>query len=58
MKWVLIMFMASSNDYRAGNAGLDVGFESQRQCELAGKSLAKQAHERGGKVLTWGCFER
>ena len=56
--YVLILFLATSSSYHAGAAGITQEFSSYKTCEIAGKSLVVDAHEKMNTVLTWGCFPK
>lgn len=56
--FILIIFMATSSYGKSGAAGISQEFGTEAACNLAGQSLAKDAHTRGNYVLTWGCFKK
>jgi hypothetical protein len=57
MHYILILFMATQSS-QTGGAGISAEFSSKENCEVAGKALAKSAHERRNYVLTYGCFAK
>lgn len=56
MKFILIIFMATSSTDKAGAAAVSTAFADQKACVTAGAALTKQGDERGNFTLSWGCF--
>lgn len=56
MKFILIIFMATSSTDRAGAGAVSATFADQQACVTAGVALTKQGDERGNFTLSWGCF--
>lgn len=59
MKFVLIFFLATPGDFRAGVGSIETEFSTKAKCELAGNALAQNVFQsKKGQVITWGCFEK
>lgn len=56
--FILIMFLATSSDYKSGTGGISQEFNTKETCEIAGKALVDQAQKRNNFVLTYGCFKK
>jgi hypothetical protein len=58
MKFILIMFLATTSNSNSGTGGIAAEFNSKQACEAAGRGLYESSYERGNYVLTYGCFPK